>query len=281
MNLKKGLYKILYDNSQIDLLQEEEMQIEQLLNQYCQGSLDELNTEKINQIIKDDEDLAQKIANYKAILGGVETFFMQKSVANVAQNYFQEEKSKSPLHIVANNKNRRNRRLWLSSSAAAVVLMLIGFFVFPMTENETLTATDLYEKYSSEKPSSTTLGAENETIRLANQAYRTNNYSEAVVHFETHFKNQPQEPIEAFLYYGISLYRQNSPQYDKATEVFKQIMNANNYYSNLARWHLALQYLKTDNTTKAQQVLEELLPLTEAGSSRRGDVESILNSLKK
>lgn len=156
MNLKKGLYKILYDDSEIDLLQEEEMQIEQLLNQYCQGSLDELNTKKINQIIDEDEDLAQKIANYKAILGGVETFFMQKSVSDAAQNYFQSEKSKSSLHIVANNKNRRNRRLLLSSSAAAVVLILIGFFAFPMTESESLAAKDLYEKYSSEKPSSTT-----------------------------------------------------------------------------------------------------------------------------
>lgn len=281
MNLKKGLYKILYDEKEIDLSDGEELQTEQLLNQYCQGTLDELNTEKINQIIGEDEKLAQKIADYKAILGGVETFFMQKSVANAAQNYFQSEKHKSPLHIVANNKNRQNRRLWLSYSAAAVALILIGFFAFPIAESEPLAAKDLYEKYSTEKPSSTTLGAENEAIRLANQAYRMNNYSEAVTHFEAHFKNKSQEPIEAFLYYGISLYRQSSPEYDKAIEVFKQIINANNYYSNLARWHLALQYLKKDNTTKAQQVLEELLPLTEAGSSRRGDVENILNSLKK
>lgn len=280
MNLKKGLYRILYDDSKGDLSQEEEIQVEQLLNQYCQGNLDELNVAKINQIIEEDEEIAKGVANYKAILGGVETYFMQKSVADAAQNYFQSEKSNSNLTVVANNTQKRNRQLWIGWSAAAGILLLIGFFVFPIGNNKQLASADLYEKYNTEQLSLTVLGVENESIRLANEAYRVNNYSDAAKYFEQHFTNDIKEPLEAYLCYGISLYRQDETQNDKAIKVFKEIMEANNYYSNLARWHLALQYLKIDNRIKARQALEKLLPLTEAGSGRRDDVEDILKSLE-
>ena len=257
------------------------MQIEQLLNQYCQETLNKKDTERINQIIQEDKNLAEGIANYKAILGGVETYFMQKSVTNAAENYFETEKSKPNLKIVTNSKNRPNRRLWIGWSAAAAILLLIGFFVFPVGNNEQLATTDLYEKYSKEQLSLTVLGVENEKIRLANEAYRIGNHSKAVKYFEQHFTKEIKEPLEAYLCYGISLYRQDETQNSKAIKVFKEIMEANNYYSNLARWHLALQYLKTDNKSEAKQILEELLPLTEAGSSRRNDVEEVLKSLNK
>ena len=159
----------------------------------------------------------------------------------------------------------KTRRLWplISKIAAAVLLLVIsGVFLF---NGEAPTAQQLfaqnYETYSLSLASRD--AAKNETLAQLNKLYRQKNYKAALPLFD---KILESEPLNARMLIGAGISHLELDQLAAARDRFSAIIAANDLrLQDMARWYIALSYLKEGQPKNAKTYLNQILSKPKAG----------------
>lgn len=156
--------------------------------------------------------------------------------------------------------NRFKKRKVYYAAASLAMLMATGGIVYQYAKPE-LNNLAVYEKYYQPYEVSITYRSGNEEIdRIlisALEKYEEHDYQNAVILFEN-VLNRRSDDVAANLYSGIS--NMEIEKYQKATKSFQTVIaDNNNLFIEQAKWYLAMCYIKTDNTDKAEGLLNELV----------------------
>ena len=245
------------------------------IEKYIKGELSSTEAQSFEQELSANSALKEEVALYKDVQNTlskqfkfeaedavVETTIAQLSKKYAAQNFKnnvskpQENKEEE----VENSKVSMIRRLLpLTTLAAAAALLLFFFNPFKNNISPAQLAAQNFELYQLDASmGSSDLKA---TWTEAIKNYRAENYEVAITKFDSFLKDNPDNK-EALLAKGCALLKLNKT--DLAIQTFQQINN-----SKTANWYLALSYLKNDEVTKAQPILEGLLDNKKYGAKAK------------
>jgi len=245
------------------------------IEKYIKGELSSTEAQSFEQELSGNSALKEEVALYKDVENAlskqfkfeaedaaVETTIAQLSKKYVAQNVKnsvnkpQENKAEE----VENSKGSIIRRLLpLTTLAAAAALLFFFFNPFNNKISPALLAVQNFELYQLDA----SMGSSDvkATWQEAIKNYRAENYVVAINKFDLFLKDNPNNK-EALLAKGCALLKLNKT--DLAIQTFQQINN-----SKTANWYLALSYLKNDEVTKAQPILEGLLDNKKYGAKAK------------
>ena len=152
-----------------------------------------------------------------------------------------------------------NRRFYYAAASAALLIATGG-----LVQRLALTDLDnnaIFEKYYTPYDVTITYRSGNtEVDRLllnALERYEEKDYEQALILFEEVLETREND-LAVSLYSGISYMEEE--KYQKATKSFNSIISDNdNLFIEQAKWYLAMCYLKTEKTDKAQNVLNEII----------------------
>ncbi|MCK5171657.1 MAG: tetratricopeptide repeat protein [Bacteroidales bacterium] len=151
------------------------------------------------------------------------------------------------------------RRFYYAAASAALLIAtggLVQRLISPNLDNNAV-----FEKYYAPYDVTVTYRSGNiEVDRLllnALERYEEKDYEQALILFEEVLKTREND-MAISLYSGISYMEEE--KYQKATKSFNNIITDNdNLFIEQAEWYLAMCYLKTEKTDKAQNVLNEII----------------------
>jgi len=245
------------------------------IEKYIKGELSSTEAQSFEQELSGNSALKEEVALYKDVQNTlskqfkfeaedaeVETTIAQLSKKYAAQNFKnnvskpQENKEEE----VENSKVSITRRLLpLTTLAAAAALLLFFFNPFTNKISPSQIVTQNFERY---EPDAYLATIDVKTAwQEAIKNYRAENYEVAITKFNSFLKDNPNNK-EALLAKGCALLKLNKT--DLAIQTFQQINN-----SKTANWYLALSYLKNDEVTKAQPILEGLLDNKKYGAKAK------------
>ena len=245
------------------------------IEKYIKGELSPTEVKSFEQELLGNSALKEEVALYKDVENtlskqfkfekedaAVETTISQLSKKYATQN-IEDNVSKSKENKtkeVQNSKGNIMRRLLpLATLAAAAALLLFLFNPFSNKISPTQLAAQNFEKYEPD----TSMGSSDvkTTYEEAIKNYRAENYEVAITKFDSFLKDEPNNK-EALLAKGCALLELNKS--GLAIQTFQQIKG-----SKTANWYLALSYLKNDEVTKAQPILEGLLDNKKYGAKAK------------
>jgi len=169
------------------------------------------------------------------------------------------------------------RRFYYAAASAALLIATGG-----LVQRLALTDLDnnaIFEKYYAPYDVTVTYRSGNtEVDRLllnALERYEEKDYEQALILFEEVLETRENDLVVS-LYSGISYMEEE--KYQKATKSFNSIISHNdNLFIEQAKWYLAMCYLKTENTLKAKNVLNEII---KEESYYREQAAKVLKDLK-
>jgi tetratricopeptide (TPR) repeat protein len=153
-----------------------------------------------------------------------------------------------------------SRRKLYYAAATLALLLATGGIVRQLTQPD-YDNQEIFDKFYQPYEVTVTYRSGNtETDRLlltALQKYEDENYEEALVLFEQLLEKR-KDDMAINLYSGISY--MEVEKYQKATHSFQTIItDNNNLFIEQAEWYLAMCYLKTEDNTKAKEMLDQLI----------------------
>ena len=153
----------------------------------------------------------------------------------------------------------KKRRFYYAAASAALLVAAGG--LVQRLNNPDLDSFAAFEKYYTPYEVSVTYRSGNtEADRIlinALERYEDHDYEQALVLFEEVLEYR-QKDMAVNLYSGISYMEEE--KYKKAANSFNDIISDNdNLFIEQAKWYLAMCYLKTENTDKAEDVLNEIV----------------------
>lgn len=152
------------------------------------------------------------------------------------------------------------RKIYYYAAASAALLIATGGLIQRLSAPE-MNTSGVFEKYYSPYEVTVTYRSGNtEMDRLllnALERYEEKDYEHALVLFEKVLESR-QNDMAVNLYSGISYMEEE--KFQKATKSFNSIISdKDNLFIEQAKWYLAMCYLRTEKTTKAQEVLREII----------------------
>ena len=218
-----------------------------LIERYFDSELNEEEMKTFSLRIEVDETFKSLVQREKVILGAIRN---QGLLDNLQYLKSVEEK------IQGNQVFTGRSRNWYYYAAAAVVtIMLAVTFLLPSFEES---SDDLFATYFTAYPNvfeATLRGTATTTKRTeAFQAYESKAYKKAVVLFGELLQVHKDE--EVLLLLGNSNLMLGEVQ--KAEENFVTLISEFDNLDIPAKWYLSLCYLKSGETEKARNLLEEL-----------------------
>jgi TolA-binding protein len=162
-------------------------------------------------------------------------------------------------------------------AAAITILALLGSLYLFRERNSG--SEDLMGRYYKvyEPPAGQRSGkvAENPDFTIALEFYNTNDFANAALFFSKVVENNPRD-MQSVLLNGVSNFEEK--RYPEAKKSFVTVIDDNNnLYIEAAKWYLALCYLKTDETGKAEILLKTI---SEEGGIYARDAKKLLRSLR-
>ncbi|MFC2096601.1 tol-pal system YbgF family protein [Bacteroidota bacterium] len=151
------------------------------------------------------------------------------------------------------------RRFYYAAASAALLIATGG--LVQRLNNPELDNYAAFEKYYTPYEVSVTHRSGNtEVDRIlinALERYEEQDYEQALTLFEEVLEYR-QNDMAVNLYSGITYMEEE--KYQKATKSFNSIISDHdNLFIEQAKWYLAMCYLKTENTDKAKDVLNEII----------------------
>ncbi len=248
---------------QIDIQQQELELIESFLG-------DKLSKEEkmtFEKSIKEDQLLAQKVADIKEILQGIEEGVLKNQLNSYHKEITPVSASKSEnLHVIKLQKKSNNRVL-LYLIAASLVVAFGLFFIL----NESGSTEKLYATYFDPDPGlPTTMGSsDNYPFFDAMVNYKQGDYKKAISKWEVLEKKAPEnDTINYFL--GVAYLADNN-EVKAIPYLNKTINSSNSVFADDAYYYLGLAYIKSNKIEQAKQAFKK--------SSLKHSQE-ILNALK-
>ena len=224
-----------------------------LIDRYFEGDLNEKELQRFNEYMGHDSDFADAIALEKDLIAGIETFGNQKLKAEL-QAIHEEEIGNLP-QLQAKNEAKvvRMRRFSQWAIAASLALGLIAaWWIINTNSSPSELALTAYEKPTFE----TLRGGESEAIiGDIKTFYQNENYQKAADELQLYLETHNTD-AEAWFYLGICQFELG--HYPQAIAAFQTAQKDDNL-NDQATWHLALTYLKQNNTKQAKAELQKLL----------------------
>jgi len=234
------------------------------INQYINGELTGELLEAFEATLATNKDLRDEIKQHKEI----DTVLMKNYLDLDDEARKKEKENLQPIfdelgekYFKKENKSTAIIRRLMPIVIFTVAAALLLFFFNPFTNKTSPTqlAVQNFELYQLDASmGSSDLKA---TWTEAIKNYRAENYEVAITKFDSYLKDNPNNK-EALLAKGCALLKLNKT--DLAIQTFQQINN-----SKTANWYLALSYLKNDEVTKAQPILEGLLDNKKYGAKAK------------
>ncbi len=170
------------------------------------------------------------------------------------------------------------KRRFYYAAASAALLIATGGLVQRLARPD-LDNNAVFEKYYAPYDVTVTYRSGNtEVDRLwlnALECYEEKDFEHALILFEEVLVTREND-LAVSLYSGISYIEEE--KYQKATKSFNNIISHNdNLFIEQAKWYLAMCYLKTENTVKAKNVLNEII---KEESYYRAQAAKVLKDIK-
>jgi hypothetical protein len=215
----------------------------ELIERYFAGDLLPQELESFEKRLKSDQSFAQEVENQRLTHKATDIYAQLKTIDKVKEKYNE---------ILKSEKN--NRRTFLSIAAAISILIIAGFgFLVPANYSNEALADAHFEVYSDRI---TTMGTSTDKQLAAGmQAYNETDFEKAI----TLFSNLPDTLAQKNLinlYTGIAFMETN--QFEKAATIFRQLIDSNSPQLEVARWYLALNYLKSNDLENARPLLNQI-----------------------
>jgi len=268
----------------------------ELIERYLLGELGEKEAEIIDQRIKTDKKFAEEVNFMKDIIGASKKEgrnqlkerlkTVEKDVVNGIEDAVDEE-----MGMKAGGKGKTSFLVidkWMYYAAAMAAVIVAGVFILiPDNTNKQLYG-EFFQPYPNEIVPYTRgqqvpekfehLNAlEYNSIVQAMKYYERDNYTEALKLFEA---NVEQSEKNAGLILYKSICQLETGKEEQAIENFKFILALTNPpLEKQAEWYLALAYLKTNQTSKANKLLEKIRD--EKGHPYAGKAEELLTNWSK
>jgi len=226
-----------------------------IVDDYIYGELDADEMLNFERLIATDTQVESEFQLYKQINDAIleEDVMMLRGSLDEIYTEISVSKQKDNSSIFS------NRKLYYAAASLAL-LVATGGVIRQIAKTEHGTDS-IYSKYFVPYDVSVSYRSGNEEIdRLlvnALEKYEDHDYQNAVLLFEKVLEKRSND-MAANLYSGISL--METDKYQKASKSFQNIItNNNNLFIEQAKWYLAMCYIKTHNTSKAEEILKELV----------------------
>lgn len=220
------------------------MNQEELIDQYFENTLSEADLATFYELLKSDANFAKEVDFQKKIKA---TIHLNKraELKSVLQQ-FEQPKTK----VVKFS----NRSVWF---AAAVFLLVIASTVWILFQKPD--AQELYAVYYEPYPNVVAPVTRSETkvdttIQYAFVMYEEGNYESAALIFQKIYAHT-KAPF-ALVYLGIC--NLQTEQISLAITALKEAIATNNDYTIIAKWYLAMAYLKNDEPISAVQLVKDV-----------------------
>lgn len=223
-----------------------EDQLDQI-EKYLSGELSKEAAESFEKQMKENDELRNQVENHRRFIKGLELGFNRELKAQLQQ----EEQR---LATQDTEVKKRFPLQYFIGIAAAVALILVSVFILrtPSVNTDELFAA-YYQPYPNiESP----LSRDDNVEENAYTYYERGLYEKALNLFSQHISENPADPAP-FFYSGIC--HLELGEAEKAAHLFQLVraMEKNNY-SKAAIWYEALASLKSDNKTRAVEILTGL-----------------------
>ena len=175
-------------------------------------------------------------------------------------------------------KNIQKRFIALKFAAAFIGIILItGAYMF--TSNNHLTNDELSDQFfkSYEIPIAqrSSVNIENSEYMLGLQYYNARDYKNAAIQFSKVLEKNPND-MQTHLLTGVS--NMEEKRYPEAENSFSTVVDDNNsLFVEPAEWYLALCYLKTNETEKANKLFAKI---KNEGGYYSSDAKKIIKKIK-
>jgi tetratricopeptide (TPR) repeat protein len=211
-------------------------------DEYLQGEMTVEEKLVFEQQLRDQPDLASAFETYKGLHLHLENKFGQ---ANELQAFKKNLKGISKTHFKKSKTKVVRFKPWYYVAAASVAI-LFGLFFLNQNVNPK------FEDYNQpETAFFTERGETNDNLKLAQDAFNTKRYKEAIPLFETILKADKSAEIQYF--YGMALLEEN--RVNDAEKIFTALKVGNSIYKDKAIWSLALSKLKQKDYKSCKELL--------------------------
>ncbi len=168
------------------------------------------------------------------------------------------------------------KRYWWRFALPVAILFAVIIFYTDFSKSNI--EEDLFEEYFEPAAYRSSTSYPEETFPNWNsgtRAYKQGDYETATSFYEDHLRRQT-ETQEALFYTGMAFLSQDPPNLQKAQFYLGQVTGKQNPYTSVAKWNLALAYLKEGRIVRTKKLLRELLA---NGNYRKDDVKELLERL--
>ena len=217
-----------------------------------------LNHELSKEALKAFEEELKSNADFK---DDFEIYIaLESSLGSKFKNEEEEKKLRKTLadlgsrHIKQHENDKKETKIiplfrYRNLMVAASIALLIGFFIFN-------NGNPVYGDFAKHNTLELVVrGENNEAISLAEAAFNSKNYEEALKQLTILSNSYPNDP-EINLYLGICQLELNN--YVEAAIVFNEIIEGNSVYESKAIWYKALNFLKQKKFKESKEVLKTI-----------------------
>ncbi len=230
----------------------------QLFENYINNELTSKERIELETQFEDDAELKEKFDLYMETNThlshkfSVETKNFKENLKNIAKENGSKKKSKTVLF-----------KPWYFMVAASIALFFGLLYI-----NQPIAKYEDYNQH--ENINMVERGDVIKSLKLAQDAFNSKNYKEAITHFEVVLKEYPRPEVKYF--YAISLLEDN--RFVDSETILKELSTGKTVYNNTATWYLALSKLK-------QQKPEECIKILKTIPTDYEDYDQVLKLLKE
>jgi len=224
------------------------------IEQYLNGTLPPEEAFAFTERMENDPDFAQKVAEYKNILAGIDEF---------GQDDFFNKMRSWENALAASEAETKTKEIPFKqyfARAAVVLLLLLPLGYWIVSQNSlSYTNEELFALYFEPYDDIISSRASGNTDMLAQgmEFYHNRNYSEAITYLEKYQTGTPDQPAVDF-YLGVSYLA--TDQTENAEQFFKKVIaHGESAFVEVAEWNLALAYLKTEEHTHLKTKLHQII----------------------
>ncbi len=186
--------------------------------------------------LKEKFDLYQETSYHLSQKFSIETKSFNENLKNSAKATNSKKKSK----IIA-------FKPWYFMVAASIAL-----FFGLLLMNQPIPKYDDYNQH--ENMNMVERGDVIKSLKLAQDAFNSKNYKEAITHFEVVLKDNPRPEIKYF--YAIALLEDN--RFADSESILKELSTGKTAFKNTATWYLALSKLKQQKPEECKKILKTI-----------------------
>lgn len=220
------------------------MNQEELIDQYLENNLIEADLATFNELLNSDANFAKEVDFHKKLKAA--THLNQRAALKNKLQQLEQPKSK----LV----KMPNKSIWFA--AAVFVLIIAGtiWILFQKPDAQELYAV-YYQPYPNVvAPVTRSNNTQDSATQYAFVLYESGNYNDAALVFE---KIYTSSKIDfALLYWGICNLQMEKT--NNAITLLKEAASNSNDYTVIAKWYLAMAYLKNDEPLLALPLVQEV-----------------------